>query len=116
MGSPRLIWRSEIYEVDLGSPVGHELARVRPGLIVSADLVNNGSGQLVGVVPITSRDYGLRSHVELEPGMTGLDHVSFARCDQVRMIAVRRLLTRQGRTPVDSMESINWALRFIFDL
>ena len=116
MGPARLIWRSEIYEVDLGSPVGHEPARVRPGLIVSADLVNNGSGQLVGVVPITSRDYGLRSHVELEAGMTGLDHVSFARCDQVRMIAVRRLRTRQGRAPVNSMESVNWALRFIFDL
>lgn len=111
-----MIWRSEIYEVDLGVPVGHEPARLRPGLIVSADLVNNGSGQLVGVVPITSRDYGLRSHVELEPGMSGLDHLSFARCDQVRMIAVRRLRTRRGRAPADAMESIDRALRFISDL
>lgn len=116
MGPARLIWRSEIYEVDLGTPVGREPARVRPGVIVSADLINNGSGQLVGIVPITSRDYALRSHVELEPGVTGLDHVSFARCDQVRMISDHRLRTLQGRAPVDSMESINWALRFIFDL
>jgi mRNA interferase MazF len=111
-----LIWRSEIYEVDLGIPVGHEPSRMRSGLVVSADLVNNGSGQLVGIVPITSRDYGLRSHVELEPGETGLDHVSFARCDQVRMISAHRLRDRQGRAPYESMESISWALRFIFDL
>ena len=116
MGPTCLIWRAEIYEVDLGTPVGHESARIRPGLIVSADLINNGTGQLVGIVPITSRDYALRSHVELEPGVTGLDHVSFARCDQVRMISVDRLRTLKGRAPVDSMESVDLALRFIFDL
>ncbi len=68
MGSIGLIWRAEIYEVtDLGAAVGHEPALVRPGLIVSADLINNGPGALVGIVPITSRDYGLRSHVGLQP-------------------------------------------------
>ena len=116
MGPAGLIWRSEIYRIDLGTPVGHEPARVRPGLIVSADLINNGSGQLVGIVPITSRDYGLRSHVELEPGVTGLNRVSFARCDQVRMISIQRLRALQGRASVESMDSINQALRFIFDL
>jgi mRNA interferase MazF len=116
MGSIGLIWRAEIYEVDLGAAVGHEPALVRPGLIVSADLINNGPGALVGIVPITSRDYGLRSHVGLQPGMTGLDHDSHARCDQIRMISTRRLRGLLGRASAESMEAIDRALRFILDL
>ncbi|MEI7860487.1 MAG: type II toxin-antitoxin system PemK/MazF family toxin [Acidimicrobiales bacterium] len=111
-----MIWRSQIYQVDLGVPVRHELARVRPGLVVSADLINNGAGQLVGIVPITSRHYGLRSHIELEPGLTGLDHVSFARCDQVRMVSAGRLRTLVGQAPSDSMDAIYQALRNTLDL
>ena len=85
MGSARLICRGDIYDVDLGIPLGREPAHLRPGVIVSADVINNGPAALVGVVPITSTHYGLRSHVELEPGYTGLGHGSFARCDHIRI-------------------------------
>jgi mRNA interferase MazF len=111
-----LIWRGEIYDVDLGVPVGHEPAHLRPGLIVSADLINNGPGALIGVVPITSTRYGLRSHVELEPGDTGVHHESFARCDQIRMLSTKRLSARRGRTSPESMQAIDRALRFVLDL
>jgi len=73
--------------------VGHAPASLRPGVVVSADLINNGPGALVGVVPITSTRYNLRSHVELEPGSSD----SFARCDELRMFSIRRLSTRRGR-------------------
>jgi mRNA interferase MazF len=116
VGSARLIWRGEIYDVDLGVPLGHEPAHLRPGVIVSADLINNGPGALVGVVPITSTRYGLRSHVELEPGDTGLDHESFARCDQIRMLSTKRLLSLRGRISPEPMQAIDGALRFVLDL
>ena len=116
MGPARLIWRGEIYDVDLGIPLGHEPAHLRPGMIVSADLINNGPGALVGVVPITSKRYGLRSHVELEPGDTGLDHEYFARCDQIRMLSTKRLASRRGRTSPESMQAIDRVLRFVLDL
>ena len=116
MGPDRLIWRSEIYDVDLGMPLGREPAHLRPGVIVSADLINNGPGALVGVVPITSTRYGLRSHIELEPGDTGLDQKSFARCDQIRMLSTQRLSSRRGRTSPESMQVIDRALRFVLDL
>jgi len=111
-----LIWRGEIYDVDLGVPLGHEPAHFRPGVIVSADLINNGPGALVGVAPITFSRYGLRSHIELEPGDTGLDHESFARCDQIRMLSTERLSSRRGRTSPESMQAIDRALRFVLDL
>ncbi len=70
----------------------------------------------MAIVPITSTDYGLRSHIELEDGVTGLDHVSFARCDQLRMISAIRITRRRGYAPLEQMSAIDQSLRFVLDL
>lgn len=111
-----MIWRGEVYDVDLGQPVGHEPAFRRPAVVVSVDLLNNGPGQLVMVVPVTSAAYGLRSHVEVEPGSSGLGHTSYARCDQLRVISTVRMASRRGIVTPDEMRAIDQALRFILDL
>ncbi|GBE66710.1 mRNA interferase [Mycobacterium sp. MFM001] len=111
-----MIWRGEVYYVDLGQPIGHEPAFRRPGVVVSVDILNNGPGGLVVVVPITTASYGLRSHVELESESTGLDRTSYARCDQLRVVSVDRLSSRQGMLTADQMQLIDQALRFVLDL
>jgi len=111
-----LIWRGEIYDVNLGHPIGHEPASVRPAIVVSSDIINNSAGDLVVIVPIGSMSYGLRSHVELEPGGSGLDHLSYARCDQIRVISTERLVSRRGRAGIEEIHAIDQALRFILDL
>lgn len=116
MGSTGLIWRGEVYHVDLGQPVGHEPAFHRPAVVVSVDILNNGPGDLVVVVPITTVGYGLRSHVELEPAKSGLDHISYARCDQLRVVSTERLSSRQGIIGPEQMQAIDQALRFVLDL
>lgn len=116
MGRPGLIWRGEIYYVDLGQPVGHEPAFRRPAVVVSVDILNNGPGGLVVVVPITTTGYGLRSHVELEPESSGLDHTSYARCDQLRVVSVERLSSRRGTIRPGQIQAIDQALRFVLDL
>lgn len=116
MGRPGLIWRREVYYVDLGQLVGHEPAFRRPAVVVSVDILNNGLGGLVVVVPITTVSYGLRSHVELEPEDSGLDHTSYARCDQPRVVSVERLLSRQSMIGSDQMRAIDLARRFVLDL
>lgn len=116
MGPAGLIWRGEVYYVDLGQPVGHEPAFRRPALVVSVDILNNGPGGLVVIVPVTTTGYGLRSHVELEPEDSGLDHISHARCDQLRVVATERLTARQGMVGPASMRTIDQALRFVLDL
>ena len=68
------------------------------------------------VVPVTSAAYGLRSHVELEPGSSGLGHTSYARCDQLRVISTARLSSRRGVVAPDQMHAIDQALRFVLDL
>ncbi|OBG88733.1 mRNA-degrading endonuclease [Mycobacterium sp. E802] len=111
-----MIWRGEIYYVDLGQPVGHEPAFRRPAVVVSVDILNNGPGGRVVVVPITTVGYGLRSHVELEPEGSGLDHTSYARCDQLRVVSVERLSSRQAIIGPGQMLAIDQALRFVLDL
>ena len=102
--------------MDLGQPIGHEPAFRRPAVVVSVDILNNSPGQLVMVVPVTSAAYGLRSHVELEPGSSGLDHTSYARCDQLRAVSTARVSTRLGMVAPDQMSAIDRALRFVLDL
>ena len=117
MGRTGLIWRGEVYYVDLGRPIGHEPAFRRPAVVASVDILNNGPGGLVVVVPITTTGYGLRSHVELDSqGSTGLDHTSYGRCDQLRVISIERLSSRLGMVGPDQMRAIDQALRFVLDL
>lgn len=111
-----MIWRGEVYDVDLGQPIGHEPAFVRPAVVVSVDTINNGPGGLVVVVPVSSAAYGLRSHVELEPEPSGLRHTSFARCDLLRVISTARLLTERGTVSPEQLLPIDQALRFVLDL
>ena len=85
-------------------------------MVVSVDLLNNGAGGLVMVVPVTPAAYGLRSHVEVEPGTSGLEHTSYARCDQLRTISTDRLRSRCGVIAPDQMSSIGKAVRFALDL
>lgn len=111
-----MIWRGEVYEVDLGQPVGHEPAFRRHAVVVSVDILNNSPGQLVMVVPMTSTSTSLRSHVEIEPGSNGLDHTSYARCDQLRMVSTTRLSSRRGMVAPDQMQAIDQTQRFVLDL
>ena len=116
VGPPRVIWRGEVYWIDLGQPVGHEPVFRRPGVIVSTDVVNNGAGDLVVVVPVTPTNYGLRSHIEVVAEDNSPGRSSFARCDQVRAIASPRVEERIGNLSHEELQAIDDALRFILEL
>lgn len=116
MGRHRLIWRSEVYDIDLGRPVGYEPAFVRPAIVVSTDIVNNGPSESVIVVPVGSAHYGLRSHIEVAPGASGLSWTSYARCDQIRVVSTKRFKARRGRIEPEEVRAIDQALRFMLDL
>jgi mRNA interferase MazF len=44
------------------------------------------------------------------------DSVSFARCDQVRVVSTQRLVRCRGNVAPDEMHTVERALRFILDL
>jgi mRNA interferase MazF len=102
--------------VDFGEPVGHEQAGTRPAVVVSTDALNEGPSGVVVVVPLTSTHRGLPSHVEIEPGPSGLDHLSYAKCEDVKSISDRRLVDRLGVAGPESMFAIARVLRYLLEV
>jgi mRNA interferase MazF len=108
--------RGEIWLVDFGEPVGREQSGRRPAVIVSADQLNTSPAGIVIVVPCTTARRSLPSHVELDRGTTGLDEVSYAKCEDIKAVSEDRLITHLGAAPLDAMDEISRVLRYLLEL
>lgn len=113
MNVPR---RGEIWLVDFGQPVGREQAGRRPAVIVSSDGLNQGRAGVLIVVPCTTSRRGLPSHVELDPVTSGLDELSYAKCEDVKSVSEERLIARLGAAPVETMFAIARSLQFLLEI
>lgn len=108
--------RGDIWLVDFGEPVGREQAGRRPAVVISDDLVNDGPSGLVIVVPVTSTHRQMPSHIELDDPSTGLNHVSYAKCEDIKSISDHRLITRLGRASPDAVFEMERVLRLLLRL
>ncbi len=108
--------RGEVWLIDFGEPVGREQAGRRPGVVVSADALNESRSGVVIVVPCTTTRRGLISHVEIDPASSGLDEASYAKCEDVKSISEQRLMVRLGAVGPEAMFDIARALRFLLDI
>ena len=108
--------RGEVWYADLDPTRGHEQAGKRPCLVISVDVFNASAADLVIVVPITSHDKGIRSHVRISPPEGGLKKISFAKCEDVRSIARERLSKRLGRLHAQSLSDVEVRLRILLGL
>jgi mRNA interferase MazF len=108
--------RGDIWLVDFGAPVGHEQGHRRPALVISADRFNRSRAGLVIVLPITSTRRDLPSHIELDPGATGLTHPSYAKTEDIKSVSADRLVTRLGSAPADRVNRAEFALRLLLGL
>jgi mRNA interferase MazF len=106
----------EVWLVDFGDPLGHEQSGTRPAVVVSADPLNESRAGVVIVVPTTMTPRGLPSHVEIEPGRSGLDEVSYAKCEDVKSVSEQRLVGQLGSVDDEVTFQIGRALRFLLDL
>ncbi len=94
----------EIWDTDLKPIKGHEQGGFRPVLIISHDAFNSVPHGLCIAVPITRTERGVRSHIAIEPGESGLAAPSIIMCEQVRAISVTRLKRKRGVAPADIRE------------
>ena len=108
--------RGEVWLVDFGDPVGREQSGCRPAVVVSADPLNESRAGVVIVVPTTTTHRGLPSHVEIEPGSSGLDEVSYAKCEDVKSVSEQRLIARLGSVADTVLFDIGRALCFLLDI
>ncbi len=78
--------------------------------------MNESRAGVVIVVPTTTTHRELPSHVELEPGISGLDDVSYAKCEDVKSVSEQRLIARLGIVTDEVTFDIGHALRFLLDI
>ena len=105
--------RGDIWLVDFGEPTGREQSGRRPAVVVSADRLNESRAGVVIVVPCTTADRGLPSHIELDPQLTGLNEVSYAKCEDLKSVSERRLISLLGRADDEALFLIKRALQFL---
>ncbi len=91
-----MVRRGEIHMADLGDPIGHEQALRRPALVVSAQPWLDSRPPVVMVVPLTRTRRESPTHVEIEPGSSGLKETSYAKCEDLRAVSPLRLERRFG--------------------
>ena len=108
--------RGDIWLVDFGDPVGQEQGYRRPAVVISDDRLNRSRAELAIVVPVTTSRRGLPSHVEIEPGESGLERTSYAKTEDVKSVSTNRLSRRLGTVPPDGLNRIEHALRLILGL
>ncbi len=108
--------RGEVWIVDLDPTLGHEQAGRRPGLVISVDAFNQSAAELAVVLPLTSRDKGIRSHVPVAAGEAGLKVLSFAKCEDVRSLSTRRLARRLGSVSEATLRAAEQRLRILLGL
>ncbi len=68
------------------------------------------------VVPITTTYRGLPSHIEIDPHGSGLDELSYAKCEDVKSISEQRLMGHIGAVGADVMFQVARTLRFLLEL
>lgn len=102
--------------VDFGDPVGHEQGYRRPAVVVSADRLNASRAGLVVVVPLTRTRRGLPSHIEVEPGGSGLAGTSYAKAEDLKSISTDRLQRRLGAIGAEPLAHLGQVLSWLLDL
>lgn len=108
--------RGEIWHADLDPTKGREQAGRRPVLVVSVDPFNHGRSGLVIVVPLTTRDRGIPSHVPIDPPEGGVTAPSFAMCEAIRSISRERLTRRWGLVRRETMSEVDRRMRFLLGI
>ena len=111
------IYRGDIWLVDLNPIRGHEQANRRPCIVISADEFNNGTLQLIVIVPMTTKIKPYSWVVKAEPDKTGLDKTSYILCHQMRVISRERMLgDALGSISADILEKIERRLKILLCL
>lgn len=109
-------YRGEIWLAALAPTRGHEQTGIRPILVISEDVFNQGPADLVIALPLTSTYRGIPSHVSITPPEGGLSTSSVILCDAIRSIAKERLLRRLGAVSRSTLATVEDRLRILLGL
>ena len=98
--------RGEIYFIFKRDAVGNEIAKARPGIIVSNNAINSTSGVVEVVYLTTQPKKDLPTHVEINS--SGCPSV--ACCEQIDSVSVQLVGNFRGECTAEEMKAIDTAL------
>lgn len=110
------ILRGAVWMADLNPTRGREQAGKRPVLVISDDRLNQSRADLVIILPVTSTDRGIPSHVRVDPPEAGLKNISFILCEAVRSVSKDRLVHYLGAVAAHTLLGVEDRLRLLMRL
>lgn len=105
--------RGEVWMVDLSPTRGREQDGMRPALVLSVDKFNHGPADLVIVVPMTTTQRRIPTHVPVPAGEAGLAFDSYIKCEDIRSISKDRLARYLGDVSSSRVESVQRFVRIL---
>jgi mRNA interferase MazF len=108
--------RGDIWLLGLDPVKGHEQGGRRPCLVVSANPFNKSAAELIVVLPLTSQEKGVPSHVLVDPPEAGLKKKSYIKCEDIRSVSSSRLVKKYGSVSRDTMRKVEYCVCMILDL
>jgi mRNA interferase MazF len=103
--------RGEVWLIDLNPVIGHEQSGIRPALVISDDMFNNSLAEMVIIVPITSKDKGIPTHVLLQTDFLSLK--SFIKTEDIRSVSTIRLIKKLGEIDERTLCLVEERLKFL---
>jgi mRNA interferase MazF len=85
-------------------------------MIVSEDRFNHGPAEMVIVIPITSRNKQIPSHVYVPKDEAGLMLDSYIKVEDIRAISKERLVGYLGDLTYPRVEQVEQVLRVLLKL
>jgi len=104
--------RGEVWWAALDPTIGSEIAKTRPCVVITRDLINEHRRTVV-VVPLSSSP---SAHPPIRVAVDCGGRPAVAVVDQIRAVAKERLQTKIGVLAEPEMEAIGDALQQILDL
>lgn len=111
-----LPFRGQVWLITLDPTKGHEQAGTRPCLVVSVNKFNHSRAELVVIVPVTTTDKRIPSHVKIAKGEAGLTEDSYAMTEAIRCISRDRLIKPFGTVEAETLAAVEERLRIILGL
>ena len=110
--------RGDVWEIDFGTPVGHEQGFMRPALIVSSQEYNESGFGLYVVLPMTTVEkVDFPCHVFMPREEADMRQDGYLKCEDVRSVSRERFIPYHGRVTDEKLEeALDMLHSFVFDL
>jgi mRNA interferase MazF len=99
--------RGEVWLASLDPDIAEVTTRARLVMIVSTNTFNNGPAHLVVILPMTTRDHDIASHVLVSAPESGSNKAIYVLCERIQCVERDRLIKKIGRVSPQTMKTID---------